>query len=852
MMIRCSSCFEEYDEALGLCPFCGYSEGEQAEEAFCLTPGTIIANRYVIGKMLGLGGFGITYKAWDKKLNSTLAIKEYYPSGLVNRLPGETNVLLVASKREREFIYGKTRFLEEARNMAKFNTHKNIVNVFDFFEANNTAYIVMEFLDGRTLGQVLQQQNVPLPYDYCINVASDICSALRSIHKEGILHRDISPDNIMICNNGTVKLFDFGAARFSEGIENRITVVVKPGFAPPEQYDKVNRQDPRTDIYALGATMYYALTGTKPEESTNRKISDTLVEPAAIDSTIPQFISVAVMRAMAIEPQYRFANVDEFEKTLLNERRVRAVAQEKARRKRNRVLGIVACLLVITAAALAFTMRWNEEKKAATLPDAEFDMLYLLDILDEDTEKSTALQSIIDNFMAEYSNVTIHLDDLAAENNSVGGGTASGAIFESIGVFSDSSNSCADLTEILDSSKENSWIREELNIKTQYPTGIICPAIYVNTTIGALETTKSLQEILDACMAINEYFVVDEESTGMYIALYGEGISDYSVSGAKDEFLAGQAFVYFGNTSDYFDVQQAMPGEYSIQFPECEASTYQYGSRWSINGIDGDALESATAFLQYLNSSLAQDYIHIQNRSNELPIMKDSMENFLVVYDEFAPAADFLSKPFVIPAENAVPDDPDRSALDELKRAKSSNTFEDVSPDDWYADAIARLSSENLMDAVTDNYFEPDSPATRLDAIITLHRLAGSPDVNGDVPFEDVDFTTESGMAVAWAYENGIVTGSADGLFNGSGALNLQATLVFFYRYANLAGMDTSSNIQLEQFTDADAIGGFAIDSVSWAIDHSIIGVQDGGNISPQSSVSRGRFAVLFSRLMDQ
>ena len=141
-----------------------FRQGDATAEAYCLTPGTEIAGRYTIGRMLGLGGLGITYQAWDEKLETVMAVKEYYPSGLVNRLPGQAEVMLVASKREEEFRYGKERFLEEARNLARFNTHPNIVNVYDFFEANNTAYIVMEFLDGQTLSKFLQQSGAPLPW----------------------------------------------------------------------------------------------------------------------------------------------------------------------------------------------------------------------------------------------------------------------------------------------------------------------------------------------------------------------------------------------------------------------------------------------------------------------------------------------------------------------------------------------------------------------------------------------------------------------------------------------------------------------------------------------------------------
>lgn len=148
-----------------------------------------------------------------------------------------------------------------------------------------------------------------------------------------IVHRDVSPDNIMICKNGSVKLFDFGAARFSAEVTSAVTIVVKPGFAPPEQYEQVNRQDARTDIYALGATLYYAMTGVKPEESTDRKVKDTLVEPSRLNKQIPENVSIAIMRAMSVEPQYRYATADEFAGVLKNE--IEAVSLKKLGKGRN-------------------------------------------------------------------------------------------------------------------------------------------------------------------------------------------------------------------------------------------------------------------------------------------------------------------------------------------------------------------------------------------------------------------------------------------------------------------------------------------------------------------------------------
>ncbi len=649
MMIRCSSCFEEYDETLGICPSCGHAEGNQAEEAFCLAPGTIIANRYVIGKMLGLGGFGITYKAWDKKLNATLAIKEYYPSGLVNRLPGETTVLLVASKREREFVYGKARFLEEARNMAKFNTHKNIVNVFDFFEANNTAYIVMEYLDGRTLSQVLQQQNVPLPYDYCVNVASDVCSALRAIHKEGILHRDISPDNIMICNNGTVKLFDFGAARFSAGIENRVTVVVKPGFAPPEQYDKVNRQDPRTDIYALGATLYYSMTGIRPEESTNRKIEDTLVDPAAIDSKIPANISNTIMRAMAVEQQFRFSNVDEFEKALLNEKQVRSVMAERKRRRTARIAGIAISLLVIIGVALFISMHLYHQKEVATLPDANLSLFYFVEDKEEgSTGLGGALHEISDYFTQEYSNISIDViganpEDFKSmtDEYSEKGLT----IFESTNQSEENLQDTIDLSELIDDTENKTYLRNELNQNNQIPTGIICPVIYINSTFSPFEGAATLENIVSNCEGTGGKMVVTKAAQNMFVTLFGDSADNYCSEQAKTDFLNGEAYILLGTTSDYYEVQAALPGKYSIMIPDSEISTYQYGTQWSLTA-ETDT-RAAMAFLTYFHSPLAQDYFHIQHQSHDLPILKSTLEEFVGVYDELGGVIEYLDRPFV-------------------------------------------------------------------------------------------------------------------------------------------------------------------------------------------------------------
>ena len=403
-MNRCQSCFCEYGDEYGLCPECGYVAGSQENPVYRLPHGCIINNRYIIGKTIGSGGFGITYKAWDMKLETVVAVKEYYPLGLVNRVPGTKDVNLVSKKRVTEYNNGYTRFLDEARNMAKFNGHINIVNVFEFFEENGTAYIVMEFLEGQDLKAFVNNMGGRLDADTSIHIISEISKALETIHKKGIIHRDISPDNIFVCLNNTIKLIDFGAARFSESGDKNLTIILKPGFAPPEQYEKVNEQGPWTDIYALGATMYMILTGCKPDESTNRKIKDELNSPNIIIPEIKENLSNAVMKAMAVDKHLRFNNMKEFREAIQGERNVISVAKEKKKRKRKRFLTIAVAACVITCAIGILAGKVEKQKEEETLPEATVDVWY---IADSDTvdgaAKNMAMEAIVAEFMRSYN-----------------------------------------------------------------------------------------------------------------------------------------------------------------------------------------------------------------------------------------------------------------------------------------------------------------------------------------------------------------------------------------------------------------------------------------------------------------
>lgn len=278
-----------------------------------LRMGTRLNNRYLIQGVLGEGGFGITYVGMDEVLCQKVAVKEFFPRGAITRNNQQTNeVVSVYGTKAANFHRGEEKFLQEARTLAQFNNVAGVVRVQDFFRENGTAYIVMEYLEGITLKQYLQTYG-PISVEEMQNIFAPILEALDKIHQNGVIHRDISPDNIMCLPEGEVKLMDFGAARdYTDYSAEGLSVILKMGFAPIEQYDSHGKQGPWTDIYALGATMYQCLTGRKPDDATKRSLEDTLVSPSMLGVRIAPPVEYAIMRALQIRPADRYRNFGEF------------------------------------------------------------------------------------------------------------------------------------------------------------------------------------------------------------------------------------------------------------------------------------------------------------------------------------------------------------------------------------------------------------------------------------------------------------------------------------------------------------------------------------------------------------
>ena len=267
----CMGCMESYEDEFDICPSCGYVEGTKASEALHMEPGSILRERYIVGKVLGFGGFGVTYIGWDALLEQKVAIKEYLPSEFSTRVPGQTQVTIFNGAKQEQFEDGLNKFVEESQRLAKFHSLEGIVKIFDSFSENNTAYIIMEYLDGETLSKFLEREKTVSP-DKAIELLMPIINSLKIVHEQGIIHRDIAPDNIFLTNDGKVKLIDFGAARYSTTSHSRsLTVIIKPGYSPEEQYRSLGEQGSYTDVYALAATLYKMVTGITPPDAMERR-----------------------------------------------------------------------------------------------------------------------------------------------------------------------------------------------------------------------------------------------------------------------------------------------------------------------------------------------------------------------------------------------------------------------------------------------------------------------------------------------------------------------------------------------------------------------------------------------------
>lgn len=645
----CNSCFKKFSEEFEICPYCGSIYKEEPIEPIHLVPGTVLLGRYLIGVAEGSGGFGIIYRAWDLKLETIVAIKEFFSSRLMTRAEG-TEKVIINKKSKPEFEYRKARFLAEAQNMAKFSSHRNIPNVFEFFEANGTAYIVMELLSGIALNDYLSESGGRIDRDFALLITNEVGNALCSLHEQKIIHRDVAPDNIYISSGDEikVKLLDLGAAKLSDGNENITDIILKPGYSPPEQYDNSKQAGAWNDIYALGATLYVMLTGVKPDESTNRKIKDTVLPPHQIDETIPENLSNAVMKAMAVEKHMRFKSVSEFLKAVNGDRKVISLAKEKKRRKRRRISGIsVACILLAIATLFVYNS-YNKKRLAKELNSATIEIWYSAD---EGSPEVDAMESVRSDFESKFNKVDIKLIRInesdyqnkiieAADNNTLP------ALFESTGLPNSVLEKARNVDGILNSEQAGNCnflnqYDDYYTEKKRIPIGIEAPVAFVVTkgesTINYDKDTFSGLDVFIGSTGI----AIDSQAENLVYKNFPFAQNSDDIEFNENTFpgVRNNCAVLISSTMRIQDVKKENLAGYTWHCAYLDTETKcNFTYEWSLGDRSGNENAAAERLLTWMLGNVYQNRLMISYaQDGQIPINQTCFEEKCNSSDELKP-----------------------------------------------------------------------------------------------------------------------------------------------------------------------------------------------------------------------
>ncbi|MCM1272025.1 MAG: protein kinase [Clostridium sp.] len=307
---RCPNCMQAIQENEDTCSYCGFDINGYEERSNCLKPFTVLENKYMLGRVIGVGGFGITYIGWDLNLQTYIAIKEYFPDSIAGRDASRSEEVIPNEGSREIYDKGLKRYVEEAQNISRFYQLQGIVSVKDFFYANGTAYIVMEYINGINLKEYLKNCGGRLDEATVLALMKPVFESMYQIHNSGLVHRDISPDNIMVDTEGKIKLIDFGSARGQSAESDKTyTVILKHGYAPSEQYYAKGNQGPWTDIYSLCATMYKMLTGMVPPNSVERMEQDMYQSPSSMGIPVSQRTASVLAKGLAVKINDRYQNI---------------------------------------------------------------------------------------------------------------------------------------------------------------------------------------------------------------------------------------------------------------------------------------------------------------------------------------------------------------------------------------------------------------------------------------------------------------------------------------------------------------------------------------------------------------
>lgn len=343
----CMRCMTSKPADAAKCPKCGFDESQQVADTHHLPLRTVLKGQYLVGCVLGEGGFGITYIGWDLFLHIPIAIKEYFPSGVVIRDKGQHTVSVFAGKDEQFFLQGRERFFREAQKVAKFDTTPGVVSVKNCFLENGTAYIIMEYISGTNLGVYAAQKGGRLSLEETLQLLRTPLETLEELHKASTYHRDISPENLMLSETGVVKLIDFGSALDNSAAHNTRMLVVRSGYSPVEMYSNVGEDGPYSDVYSMAATIYKLTTGVTPPMANDRRERDTLVPPRQLgvkDMTERQ--QAALLKGLSVQPEDRYQDVASFARDLYGKGKPLPQREKKPKKAKPRSALIAACCVL--------------------------------------------------------------------------------------------------------------------------------------------------------------------------------------------------------------------------------------------------------------------------------------------------------------------------------------------------------------------------------------------------------------------------------------------------------------------------------------------------------------------------
>ncbi|MBQ3258181.1 MAG: serine/threonine protein kinase [Oscillospiraceae bacterium] len=556
-------------------------------ELYAIEKATILDKRYEILSLIGTGGFSIIYKAYDHELNSTVAIKEYFPNNIAERIPYNKEVLTRNHESEVRFQQGLQSFREEAHRMAELNGLHNTVNVLGTFDENNTSYIVMELLEGTSLLAYLKTlpNNRFEDADDAKQIIYSVAEALHYAHSKKILHRDVSPDNIFLCNDGKVKLIDFGAAReITE--DGELSVVVKTGCTPPEQYRKNGKQGPWTDLYALGATFYRMLTGIYPESAPDRADHHECLPPSELNPEVPEYINALILRCLAYDHTLRVANASEVMDVLHREKVIPLPGEIQAKNRLIKTISygmLTACLVLFMIISLIVL------KNSETLYTIKIDTCDIRIEIPMNFTSESGLEAVKDDFQSMYEHIGI-------EFITRGAGSEAADVF----VYTGDTAKCSSLEDIQKVDESADFYYATIAYATDL--------IYWNVE-------KAFRNGID----MNNIHSTEDILPEYYADSYEDFLKDTNVCCA-----------YKGSIDLYRNIQQELPGMYKIYSAETELAPVRFSVA---SGLEENQKNAAMRFLLYLMSERGQEILFI-NHEGLIPAQENQYEHFFEIYSE--------------------------------------------------------------------------------------------------------------------------------------------------------------------------------------------------------------------------